>query len=46
MDALGAMYDRYVALLDTRPNAQRIEVRRDDVEDTLRAIENALATVS
>lgn len=46
LDALGEMYDRYIALLDTRPNARRIEVRRGDVEDTLRAIENTLATDS
>jgi hypothetical protein len=44
--ALGEMYDRYVELLDRRPDARRIEVRRGDVEHTLRAIETSLATRS
>jgi len=43
--ALGEMYDRYIELLETRPNATRIEARRGDVEGTLRAIEKILATV-
>jgi predicted kinase len=43
--ALGEMYDRYIELLDTRPNAKRIEARRGDVEGTLRAIETTLAKV-
>jgi predicted kinase len=41
-DPLGAMYDRYVALLDTRPDAIRIEVVRGDVDATLAAVESAL----
>jgi hypothetical protein len=43
--ALGEMYDRYIELLDTRPHALRIDVRRGDVEGTLRTIETALASV-
>jgi hypothetical protein len=39
------MYDRYIELLDTRPNAKRIEARRGDAEGTLRAIETNLAKV-
>jgi len=44
--ALGEMHDRYMALLDARPGARRIDVLRGDVEGTLRLIETTLATGS
>jgi predicted kinase len=42
-DPVGEMYDRYAELLESRPNVQRIGVRRGDVEATLEAIEALLS---
>ena len=41
--ALGDMYDRYVALIESRPAVRRIDVAHGDVDATLRSIEAALA---
>lgn len=43
--ALGEMHDRYMLLLETRVSAHRIEVRRGDVDGTLREIDATLAAV-
>jgi predicted kinase len=41
-DALGEMHDRYMQLLDARPNAHRIDVIRGDVEATHRLLESVI----
>ena len=38
-DPVGAMYDRYVELLESRPRTHRVTVRRGDVDGTVAAIE-------
>ena len=38
-DALGAMYDRFVDLLQQRPNARRVPVTRGDVTATVALVE-------
>lgn len=44
IDALGAMHDRFMGLLDTRPSVHRVRVVRGDVESTLRLLESAIET--
>jgi predicted kinase len=41
-DPLGAMYDRYVALLDDRPAAVRIGAPRGDIDGTVAAVASAI----
>ena len=40
--ALEAMYDDFIQLLNTRPNAQRIRIRRGEIHTTVDAIEAAI----
>jgi predicted kinase len=42
-DPVGELYDRYADLLDSRPNAHRVAVRRGDIDGTITAIEALLA---
>jgi predicted kinase len=42
-DPVGEMYDRYAALIESRPNVRRVVVRRDDIEGTLEAVEALLS---
>jgi predicted kinase len=44
-DPLGDMYDRYEALLATRPTVLRVEAARGDIDGTVAAIEAALGGV-
>lgn len=41
-DAIGEMFDRYVALIEQRPRARRIEVVRGDIDETARRVEQEL----
>jgi predicted kinase len=41
-DALGEMYDRYLELLERRPNAHRIPVTRGDIDATAALVEAAI----
>lgn len=41
-DAVGEMFDRYMALIEQRPMARRIEVLRGDIDDTVRRVEREL----
>ena len=38
-DAIGAMYDRFVDLLQQRPNARHVPVTRGDVTTTVALVE-------
>ena len=42
LDALGEMHDTFTKLLETRPNAHRIDVVRGDVESTLALVESVI----
>ena len=42
LEALGEMHDTFMQLLETRPNACRVDVVRGDVESTLALVESAI----
>lgn len=44
IEALGEMHDTFTKLLETRPNARRIDVVRGDVESTLALVESVIET--
>ncbi|MEP7112927.1 MAG: hypothetical protein ABI862_06655 [Ilumatobacteraceae bacterium] len=44
IEALGEMHDTFMKLLETRPNARRIDVVRGDVESTLALVESVIET--
>jgi predicted kinase len=42
IEALGEMHDTFTKLLETRPNAHRVDVVRGDVESTLALVESVI----
>jgi hypothetical protein len=42
IDALGEMHDTFTKMLETRPNARRVDVVRGDVESTLALVESVI----
>ena len=44
IEALGEMHDTFTKLLESRPNARRIDVVRGDVESTLALVESVIET--